>query len=91
MSDVSKNAFSYLLTLVFPPNLLDVKFVNDEHGQRFHEEAPVMDATYKARFNAWEVGGCCWFLYSREKRCLRSHHKESHAFIKAEAKLGYSK
>ena len=43
----------------FPPNL---EAVNDEHGERFHQDISKMESNYQGKWNPGMMGDFCWML-----------------------------
>ena len=43
----------------FPPNMDDV---NDEHGERFHQEIKELESRYSRKLTPNMMSDCSWFL-----------------------------
>ena len=60
----------------FPENLGSV---NNEHGERFHQDISVMEQRYSGKYTSSMMGDFCWFLQregtgSYKRRSRQSHH-----------------
>ena len=60
----------------FPDNL---GAVSDEHGERFHQDIPVVEIRYKGKSNANMMGDYCWFLQKQSE--TKYHRSAKHVKI----------